>query len=93
VSTVPASAQDGTVTGLAVRAGVVFDVLYDPWPTPLARAAHRQGVALISGLDLLVHQAAVQFTLMTGQATAPLAEMKAAGEAVLATRSAGWEAD
>ena len=43
VSTVPASAQ---VPGLlAAVAGVplVFDVVYEPWPTPLARAAERAG--------------------------------------------------
>ncbi len=62
---------------------VVFEVLYDPWPTPLAQAAGDR--VLVSGLDLLVHQAAYQFEIFTGS-PAPLAEMRAAGEAALAAR-------
>jgi shikimate dehydrogenase len=82
VSTVPAVAQ---TPGLVARVGnveVVFDALYDPWPTPLALAAPR---TLVSGMDLLVHQAALQFTAFTGVA-APLAAMRAAGEAALRER-------
>ncbi len=84
VSTVPVVAQ---TPGLVARVGgadVLFDVVYDPWPTPLARAARS---TLVSGLDLLVHQAALQFTAFTGLA-APLEAMRAAGEAALAERSA-----
>jgi shikimate dehydrogenase len=60
---------------------VVFDVVYDPWPTPLAAAAADR--VLVSGLDLLVHQAALQFEIFTG-VPAPLAAMRAAGEQALA---------
>jgi shikimate dehydrogenase len=78
VSTVPAEAQTETVLRLARTAPVVFDVIYDPWPTPLARLAETEGTTLVSGMDLLVHQAALQVELMTGRA-APLAAMRAAG--------------
>ena len=88
VSTVPASAQAGTVLGLVSEAALVFDVVYDPWPTPLAAHARSSGVPLVGGLDLLVHQAARQVELMTGTAQAPLAAMRAAGEAALAARAA-----
>ena len=44
------------------------------------------GRVLVGGLDLLVHQAALQFELFTGL-TAPLEEMRAAGEEALARRS------
>ena len=47
-----------------------------------ARGAAR-GRVLVSGLDLLLHQAADQFVLFTGPAAAPLAAMRAAGEAAL----------
>jgi shikimate dehydrogenase len=77
VSTIPAAAQTPALVALAQRAGVVFEVLYDPWPTPLAGAARRHGRPLVSGLDLLVHQAALQVELMTGL-PAPLAAMRAA---------------
>ncbi len=86
VSTVPAAAQGAEALRLAQAAGVVFEVLYDPWPTPLAAAAEAAGQPLVGGLDLLVHQAVVQVELMTGVAKAPLAAMRAAGEAALAAR-------
>jgi shikimate dehydrogenase len=44
---------------------------------------------LVSGLDLLVHQAALQVELMTGAARAPLRAMRRAGEQALAARTAG----
>ena len=55
VSTVPASAQTPDLVARCGDVPVVFDVLYDPWPTPLAESA--AGRVLIGGLDLLVHQA------------------------------------
>jgi shikimate dehydrogenase len=84
VSTVPAAAQDAWVRELVERSAAVFDVVYDPWPTPLAAAAATAGRPLISGLDLLVHQAALQLTLMTGIDPPPLVAMRRAGEAALA---------
>jgi shikimate dehydrogenase len=81
VSTIPAQAQDESVLRVAATAPVLFDVVYDPWPTPLARLASSARLTLVSGLDLLVHQAALQVELMTGVPEAPLAAMRAAGEA------------
>jgi shikimate dehydrogenase len=86
VSTIPAIAQTPEVLARVAVVPVVFEVLYDPWPTPLALAAGRNGQVLIGGLDLLAHQAAVQFELFTGL-PAPLEAMRAAGEAELAHRS------
>ena len=45
---------------------MLFDVVYDPWPTPLAAAWVARGGAVVDGLDLLVHQAVLQVALMTG---------------------------
>src|SRR4051794_2067564 len=87
VSTIPAEAQTPELVAATAAARVVFEVLYDPWPTPLARAALDRGQVLVGGLDLLVHQAALQVRLMTGL-DAPLAAMRAAGEAALAGRAA-----
>jgi shikimate dehydrogenase len=91
VSTVPAGAADF----YAERAGftrpgpsVVLDVVYHPWPTPLAQAAARSGAVVVSGFDLLLHQAARQVELMTGVKPAPLDQMRAAGQAELSRRSA-----
>ncbi|GEP38506.1 shikimate 5-dehydrogenase [Nocardioides psychrotolerans] len=85
VSTVPAGAQTPALVARCSGVPVVFEVLYDPWPTPLAAGVERDGRVLVSGLDLLVHQAAHQFEIFTDR-EAPLAVMRAAGEAALAER-------
>lgn len=80
VSTIPADAQTPELVARCSDVPVLFEVIYDPWPTPLAASAADR--VLVTGLDLLVHQAALQFELFTGQ-PAPLAVMRAAGEAAL----------
>jgi shikimate dehydrogenase len=87
VSAVPGTAQGPEATALAARVGVVFDVAYDPWPTPLARFVADRDAVWVSGLDLLVHQAALQVELMTGAPVAPLELMRRAGEQALADRA------
>ncbi|MCZ4500781.1 MAG: shikimate dehydrogenase [Marmoricola sp.] len=86
VSTIPAAAQTPWLVRSADPCPVVFEVLYDPWPTPLAAAALVSGRILVSGLDLLINQAALQVRLMTNR-PAPLAAMRAAGEGALAART------
>lgn len=86
VSTIPASAQTPELVDLCRGAPVVFEALYDPWPTPLAASALASGRTLITGLDLLVHQAALQLELFTGR-TAPLDAMRKAGERALAAQN------
>jgi shikimate dehydrogenase len=71
VSTVPHEAIDARAHEFAESAWAVFDVVYDPWPTGLARAAESAGRPVISGLDLLAHQAALQVELMTGSGVSP----------------------
>jgi shikimate dehydrogenase len=71
LSTVPAGAADGIAGGSQGRwpaGAALFDVVYVPWPTPLAAAALAAGATVVSGLDLLVHQARGQIELMTGRA-------------------------
>jgi shikimate dehydrogenase len=76
VSTVPKGVADALRPAWRPST-VLFDALYDPWPTPLAASARSAGCRIVSGLDLLLHQAVRQFELVTG-ATAPLAAMAAA---------------
>lgn len=71
VSTVPATAQTGPLLAALAQVPAVFDVVYDPWPTPLARAAADNGRTVVSGLDLLAHQAVLQLQLMTGRSVSP----------------------
>ena len=82
VSTIPATAQDDALVGRSGAVPSILDVIYHPGATPLARAARQRGQVLVGGLDLLVNQAALQFTMFTGLA-APLDAMRASGEAAL----------
>ncbi|MQW74933.1 shikimate dehydrogenase [Nocardioides sp. dk4132] len=86
VSTVPADAQTPELLARCTAPDAVFEALYEPWPTPLAAAALESGRALVGGLDLLVHQAVLQFEMFTGR-PAPLAQMRAAGEQALVARA------
>jgi shikimate dehydrogenase len=94
VSTLPADALPGNtlpespLTGRVLREGprpaghLWLDVIYTGWPTPLARTFHEAGASVVSGLEMLVHQAAEQVRLMTGLCP-PVEEMRAAGLAVM----------
>ena len=84
ISTTPAGATDGLAGSVPSAPGILFDVLYHPWPTALAAAWSARGGTVLGGLDLLVHQAVLQCELFTGVRPAPLAAMRAAGEAALA---------
>ncbi len=86
VSTIPADAQDAALIARWAEVPTVFEVVYDPWPTPLAAAALADGRTLVSGLDLLVHQAVVQFELFAGM-SAPVRVLREAGEQALDERS------
>ena len=86
LSTLPPAAGESTAVQLGAvddLGGVtLLDVVYADWPTPLALAAERAGAAVVSGLEMLVHQAARQFELFTGRA-APVGVMLAAGREAL----------
>ena len=96
VSTLPPGALPGNTlpenlwTGRVQRQGprpvghLLLDVVYAGWPTPLARTFHEAGASVVSGLDMLVHQAAEQVHLMTGLCP-PVDEMRAAGLAEMGT--------
>jgi shikimate dehydrogenase len=56
---------------------VLLDAIYDPWPTPLAAAVTAAGGRVISGLQMLLHQAFAQVEQFTGL-PAPRAAMAAA---------------
>lgn len=82
VSTLPPEASRAVAAVLdaagADLGGVtLLDVVYADWPTPLARAAGAHGAEVVSGVEMLVRQAAVQVELFTGR-PAPLEAMAAA---------------
>jgi shikimate dehydrogenase len=87
VSTVPKGAADALAAQATWRPGtVLFDAIYDPWPTPLAAAAAAHGCAVVSGLDLLLAQALGQFEYFTGVRPAPEAAMRSALQAAAVVR-------
>lgn len=83
VSTVPAGGADDLAQDIAA-CPYVLDVVYHPWPTPLARAVAAGGGRLASGMDMLLHQAFDQFEHFTGH-PAPTRAMHAALAAALPT--------
>jgi shikimate dehydrogenase len=64
---------------------VVVDLVYHPIETPLLTAAAACGAAPVDGLGMLVHQAALQVECWSGREP-PVAVMRAAAQAALATR-------
>ncbi|MGP4019986.1 shikimate dehydrogenase [Saccharopolyspora sp. 5N708] len=83
VSTLPAGVLDARALELA-KADCVLDVIYHPWPTPLATAVTATGGRIATGLDMLLHQAFGQVEQFTGR-TAPREAMRDA----LATATGG----
>lgn len=77
VSTLPPGAADPLAGFPWTPAQAVLDVVYAPWPTPLADAAARAGATVLSGALMLLHQAAAQVRLMTALEP-PLDAMRAA---------------
>jgi shikimate dehydrogenase len=66
VNTTPPSAVADVLPALA-KVPCVLDVIYHPWPTPLAEAVTANGGRLATGLDMLLHQAFGQVEQFTGQ--------------------------
>jgi shikimate dehydrogenase len=77
VNTTPAGALDW-FAGESDPSGDVptlLDVVYAPWPTPLAAVYAAAGGVVVPGSQMLLHQAAAQVELMTGR-PAPLQAMR-----------------
>lgn len=84
-STIPAEATAPHARDWAKRAEAMFDVVYDPWPTPVAVAAQEAGRIALNGLDLLAGQAVDQFFLLTGRSVT-LQQCRSAAEQELRRR-------
>jgi shikimate dehydrogenase len=82
VSTVPLGGQPAAAELPWRPDHTVLDVLYDPWPTPLATRVKAAGGTVLAGSEVLFWQATVQVELMTGQ-PAPLDAMRRALAAAL----------
>jgi shikimate dehydrogenase len=73
ISTLPPGAADAVAPHVS-GVPALLDVVYDPWPTPLAAACVG---TVVSGAAMLLHQAARQVELMTGR-RAPVEAMRTA---------------
>jgi shikimate dehydrogenase len=76
VSTIPADVAAQHADTVA-STPLLLDAIYDPWPTPLAAAVEAAGGRVISGLQMLLHQAFTQVEQFTGL-PAPTDAMRAA---------------
>jgi shikimate dehydrogenase len=86
IATTPAGSTDDVAGEIRTVKGLLFDVVYSPWPTALAQRWESAGGRVVGGMELLVEQAVLQVTYMTGH-TPPAAEMRRAGYAALGTRA------
>jgi shikimate dehydrogenase len=79
VSTIPADVAAGHVDSV-VATPLLLDAIYDPWPTPLAVAVEAAGGQVVSGLQMLLHQAFAQVEQFTGMPAPKEAMMAALAE-------------
>jgi shikimate dehydrogenase len=69
ISTLPGTSDPGLLYPEAVREGaVLLDVAYEPWPSGLATSWAAVGGTVVSGLEMLLHQAIGQVRIfVTGE--------------------------
>lgn len=74
ISTLPGgTVTEAVYTDSTRRRSVLFDVAYEPWPTPLARQWESVGGRVVSGLAMLAHQALLQVRVfVSGDPLQPL---------------------
>jgi shikimate dehydrogenase len=76
-------AGQSPVAAQLIQAGTtVFDLVYNPAETPLVAAAKSRGAKAVSGMGMLVYQAAESFKLWTGQDADTKAMLDAARSAL-----------
>ena len=67
ISTLPGGADHPYRFDAPTRASsVLFDVAYDPWPSPLAASWLEAGGRVIPGIEMLVNQALMQVRIFVG---------------------------
>lgn len=87
ISTLPGTAGSAVELPAGIEAVPLFDVAYDPWPSPLATRWRSAGGTAESGIEMLVHQALVQVRIFVGGD--PAATLPGEPAVLAAMRSAG----
>lgn len=86
ISTLPGPAGHGLALPERFAAVPLFDVAYDPWPSPLSARHCAGGGVSHSGIGMLLHQALIQVRIfVTGDPAVPLDREAAVFEAMRAT--------
>jgi shikimate dehydrogenase len=85
LSTVPGgTVTEAVYTDSTRRRSTLFDVAYEPWPTPLARQWEAVGGHVVSGLAMLAQQALLQVRIfVSGDPLQPLPDEPAVLDAML----------
>jgi shikimate dehydrogenase len=63
----PQEGQSPLSLGVIPKTALVYDVVYNPWLTPLLRLAQEAGANILGGLSMLVYQGAASFKLWTNK--------------------------
>ena len=77
-------APEGMVPEAVRRASTLLDVTYHPWPSPLAQQWRAVDGVVVSGRDMLLHQAVRQVRLFVGGRDAGLLPDEAGVESAMA---------
>lgn len=77
VSTLPPRAADSVAADISAfhQAPPLLDVAYDPWPSALAKSWRAAGGTVVSGMQMLLHQAVKQVELFTASTSRPAGEL------------------
>ena len=67
ISTTPRAVTDSLAGSIPIKPGILFESLYDPWPTSLVSHWRRSGGRVVGGLELLVEQGIEQLKLFAPQ--------------------------
>lgn len=65
INTTPGNAGEDFLPSVSQPRGVLFEVLYNPWPTKLAQAWSSSGAKVIDGIELLIHQGISQVEIFS----------------------------
>lgn len=85
VSTLPPRAADAVAAELTDlgHPPPLLDVVYDPWPSALASSWQAAGGSVVSGVQMLLHQAVKQVELFTASTSQPAGELNPADRAAM----------
>ena len=67
VNTTPGDSAAKFANGVMSPQGILFELIYNPWPTQLLASWKKTGGSTIDGLELLIHQAISQVEIFTSQ--------------------------